>query len=113
MPSLTEDRLTFRFPDGWSASKLDDWSFYGDCAAPGDAVACSSPSKESESIRLISYTVGCMMGRYSLDEPGLIYAHGGNARFDPTQYRTFPADPDGIVPVTEVHWFAADARTAS
>jgi len=26
--SLTEDRLTFRFPDDWSASKLDDWSFY-------------------------------------------------------------------------------------
>ena len=27
-------------------------------------------------------SVGCMMGRYSLDEPGLIYAHSGNEGFD-------------------------------
>ena len=27
---------------------------------------------------LISYAIGCMMGRYSLDEPGLVYAHSGN-----------------------------------
>ena len=30
---------------------------------------------------LISYSVGCMMGRYSLDQPGLIYAHSGNDQF--------------------------------
>ena len=30
---------------------------------------------------LISYAIGCMMGRYSLDEPGLIYAHSGNIGF--------------------------------
>ena len=28
---------------------------------------------------LVSYAIGCMMGRYSLDEPGLIYAHSGGA----------------------------------
>ena len=28
---------------------------------------------------LVSYAIGCMMGRYSLDEPGLIYAHSCNA----------------------------------
>ena len=49
------------------------------------------------------------MGCYSLDTPGLIYAHGGNVGFDPGQYRTFPADPDGIVPVMESDWFADDA----
>ncbi len=32
--------------------------------------------------RLISYAIGCMMGRYSLDKPGLIYAHSGNKGFD-------------------------------
>ena len=47
---------------------------------------------------LVSYTIGCMMGRYSLDAPGLIYAHSGGAGFDPRLYTTFPADPDGIVP---------------
>ncbi len=31
---------------------------------------------------LISYAIGCMMGRYRLDKPGLIYAHSGNIDFD-------------------------------
>ena len=34
------------------------------------------------SAQLVSYAVGCMMGRYSLDEPGLIYAHSGNEGFE-------------------------------
>lgn len=58
---------------------------------------------------LVSYAVGCMFGRYSLDEPGLIYAHAGNEGFDPTRYATFPADADGIVPVSDMPWFPDDA----
>jgi hypothetical protein len=58
---------------------------------------------------LISYAIGCMMGRYSLDEPGLIYAHAGNVGFDASRYGTFPADADGIVPITDELWFADDA----
>ncbi|MDD5403802.1 MAG: BREX-1 system adenine-specific DNA-methyltransferase PglX [Sulfuricella sp.] len=58
---------------------------------------------------LVSYAIGCMMGRYSLDEPGLIYAHAGNIGFDPTRYSTFPADADGIVPLTDELWFEDDA----
>lgn len=58
---------------------------------------------------LISYIIGCMMGRYSLDEPGLIYAHAGNEGFDATRYKTFPADADGIVPITDEFWFEDDA----
>jgi hypothetical protein len=58
---------------------------------------------------LISYAIGCMMGRYSLDEPGLIYAHSGNEGFDPSRYQTFPADEDGIIPVMDDDWFADDA----
>ena len=58
---------------------------------------------------LVSYAIGCMMGRYSLDEPGLIYAHSGNAGFDASRYTTFPADPDGIVPLTDSDWFDDDA----
>lgn len=50
-----------------------------------------------------------MMGRYSLDEPGLIYAHSGNKGFDPSKYTSFPADEDGIVPITETSWFPDDA----
>ena len=58
---------------------------------------------------LISYAIGCMMGRYSLDEPGLIYARSGNVDFDPNHYTTFPADGDGIVPLTDTEWFDDDA----
>ena len=58
---------------------------------------------------LVSYAIGCMMGRYSLDEPGLIYAHSGNAGFDASRYNTFPADSDGIVPLTDNEWFDDDA----
>ena len=58
---------------------------------------------------LLSYAVGCMMGRYSLDVPGLIYAHAENKEFDPKKYKTFPADEDGIIPITEREWFDDDA----
>ena len=59
--------------------------------------------------QLVSYVIGCIMGRYSLDAPGLIYAHSGGAGFDATRYTTFPADPDGIVPLTDSDWFDDDA----
>ena len=58
---------------------------------------------------LVSYAIGCMMGRYSLDAPGLIYAHSGGVGFNPSHYITFPADPDGIVPLTGSDWFDDDA----
>jgi len=58
---------------------------------------------------LISYAIGCMMGRYSLDKPGLIYAHNGNIGFDSSQYKNFPADKDGIIPITDIEWFDDDA----
>ncbi|MEO7917362.1 MAG: hypothetical protein ABIR16_06930, partial [Dokdonella sp.] len=58
---------------------------------------------------LVSYAIGCMMGRYSLDEPGLIYANAGNIGFDASRYKSFPADADGIVPLTEDLWFEDDA----
>ena len=62
---------------------------------------------------LVSYAIGCMMGRYSLDAPGLIYAHSSNEGFDALldegRYATFPADDDGIVPITDREWFSDDA----
>jgi len=58
---------------------------------------------------LISYAIGCMMGRYSLDEPGLIYAHSNNMDFHPSKYKTFPADDDGILPIMDMEWFEDDA----
>jgi type II restriction/modification system DNA methylase subunit YeeA len=65
--------------------------------------------REDTMKELVSYTVGCMMGRYSIDEPGLIYAHTGNQGFDPSRYQTFKADDDGIIPLTDKEWFSDDA----
>jgi hypothetical protein len=76
---------------------------------PDDQITLYRPDREEDIKRLLSYAVGCMMGRYSLDTEGLIYAHSGNEGFDASQYTKFPADEDGIVPVTEVPWFDEDA----
>ncbi|KPM01487.1 BREX-1 system adenine-specific DNA-methyltransferase PglX [Vibrio splendidus] len=62
---------------------------------------------------LVSYSLGCMMGRYSLDREGLVYAHSSNEGFTELEnegaYRTFPADDDGIIPLTDLEWFSDDA----
>ncbi|MDP2828190.1 MAG: BREX-1 system adenine-specific DNA-methyltransferase PglX [Sulfuricellaceae bacterium] len=76
---------------------------------PEDQITLVCADREKDCQRLISYAIGCIMGRYSLDEPGLIYAHAGNIGFDPTRYQTFPADADGIVPLTDELWFEDDA----
>ncbi len=76
---------------------------------PESQITLARADREKDCQRLISYAIGCMMGRYSLDEPGLIYAHAGNVGFEPGRYTTFPADADGIVPITDELWFADDA----
>lgn len=53
----------------------------------------------------LSYTVGCMFGRYSLDEEGLAYAGG---EFDISKYKTFPADKDNIIPILSDSYFEDD-----
>lgn len=61
---------------------------------------------------LLSYSIGCMMGRYSLDREGLVYAHADNEDFNALveegAYATFTADEDGILPLTSDNWFPDD-----
>jgi len=76
---------------------------------PLDQITLARADKEKDTRRLLSYFIGCLMGRYSLDEPGLIYADAGNVGFDPTRYNAFQADDDGIVPVTDMEWFPQEA----
>lgn len=61
---------------------------------------------------LVSYAIGCMMGRYSLDKSGLILASQGETLDD--YYRQIPVasfapDDDGILPLNDQEWFADDA----
>lgn len=53
----------------------------------------------------ISYSVGCMFGRYSLDADGLAFAGG---EWDESKYKTFPADKDAIIPVCDREYFEDD-----
>ncbi|KLI66367.1 Type II restriction enzyme [Vibrio vulnificus CladeA-yb158] len=65
--------------------------------------------------QLTSFVVGCMMGRYSLDREGLVYAQSGNNDFkelvDSGAYKSFPADDDGIVPLADEEWLFDDDAT--
>ena len=54
---------------------------------------------------LISYAVGCMFGRYSLDETGLAYAGG---EWDDRKYTTFIPDKDNCIPITDEAYFEDD-----
>ncbi|WP_314625874.1 BREX-1 system adenine-specific DNA-methyltransferase PglX, partial [uncultured Selenomonas sp.] len=53
----------------------------------------------------ISYAVGCMFGRYSLDMPGLVYAGG---EWDDSKYTTFLPDEDAILPICDDEYFDDD-----
>lgn len=58
-----------------------------------------------EIVSLISYAVGCMFGRYSLDVDGLAYAGGA---WDPGKYKTFLPDDDNIIPICDDEYFDDD-----
>jgi len=90
---------------------IDAYSLQDDLSpeVPDDQITLYRPNREEDIKRLLSYAIGCMMGRYSLDKPGLIYTHSGNTDFDLSQYSTFPADSDGIIPIMETDWFPDDA----
>ena len=53
----------------------------------------------------ISYAVGCMFGRYSLDIDGLVYAGG---KWDASKYASFAEDKDNIIPMCDDEYFEDD-----
>lgn len=58
-----------------------------------------------EIVSLVSYAVGCMFGRYSLDKDGLAYAGG---EWDESKYKTFIPDADNCIPITDEEYFEDD-----
>lgn len=58
-----------------------------------------------EIVSLVSYAVGCMFGRYSLDVDGLAYAGG---EWDGSKYKTFIPDADNCIPITDEEYFKDD-----
>lgn len=69
-------------------------------------------TKADEVKSLISYAVGCIMGRYSLDKPGLVLANQGDGLSEYLQQvpePSFTPDADGIIPLTDIEYFHDDA----
>ena len=63
------------------------------------------PDEREIVTRFISYAVGCMFGRYSLDEKGVVYAGG---EWVESQYYTFKTDRDNIIPICDDEYFDDD-----
>ena len=71
-----------------------------------DALSSVSQAELQREIRsLISYAVGCMFGRYSLDVDGLAYAGG---EWDNSKYASFAVDKDNIIPICDDEYFEDD-----
>lgn len=60
----------------------------------------------------ISYAIGCMFGRYSLDKPGLILANAGDTFAEYLKQvpePSFTPDADNVIPLLDGEWFSDDA----
>ncbi|WP_211941869.1 BREX-1 system adenine-specific DNA-methyltransferase PglX [Cylindrospermopsis raciborskii] len=75
---------------------------------PEDQVTIHRADPQRDMRSLISYIIGCIMGRYSLDKPGIIHA---GSKFDPSLHQKFPASNDAIIPITDQTYFPNDILT--
>ncbi len=87
---------------------------------PEEQITLARAETRRDMAAFLSYAVGCMMGRYGLDHPGLILANAGDTLREflekvgkPLAELTFAPDEDGIIPVLDGEWFEDDivART--
>ena len=89
-----------------------------------DQITLARPEAHKDIVSFLSYAIGCMMGRYSLDQPGLILTDSRESQAaqlaayeekvgKPLSEVQFKPDPDGIIPVLDGEWFEDDivART--
>jgi hypothetical protein len=82
---------------------------------PEDQITLARADAKKDMAAFLSYAVGCMMGRYSLDKPWLILADAGDTLEQylakvgkPKEALKFQPDDDGILPVMDVEWFEDD-----
>ncbi|WP_328660727.1 BREX-1 system adenine-specific DNA-methyltransferase PglX [Nocardia salmonicida] len=88
---------------------------FGHMAAPlawDDVVDPETTTTSGDQVRdLVSYAVGCMFGRYSLDEPDLILGDQGSTLDDylaKVPHPTFAPDADNVIPIVDGDWFEDD-----
>lgn len=70
-----------------------------------DKIVIRLADRQRDIKSLISYAVGCMFGRYSLDDDGLVFAGG---EFDLDKYKTFNVVPNNIIQITNELYFEDD-----
>ena len=79
---------------------------------PDDKVSVRLADKTRDIKSFVSYAVGCMVGRYSLDADGLVLANQGDGMAEylaKVPEPTFLPDDDGIIPITDTEYFHDDA----
>lgn len=79
---------------------------------PADKVSVRLANLGRDARSLVSYAVGCIMGRYSLDKPGLVLANQGDGLNEYLAQVPNPSlmpDDDGIIPLMDVEYFHDDA----
>lgn len=72
---------------------------------PENEITLRKPDLRRTILAFISYAIGCSLGRYSLEDDGIVYAGG---QFDGKRYQMFPADNDNILPVLPFAYFEDD-----
>jgi hypothetical protein len=78
---------------------------------PENQITLARADRSTDMAAFLSYAVGCMMGRYSLDVEGLILANAGDTLEDfraKVNTPTFLPDDDAILPVLDGEWFTDD-----
>ena len=107
-------RLTKSWCDELKSNEETLNSIYTEVYGLSDEIKNSIPDRDisirlsdlTSNIRsLISYAVGCMFGRYSLDVEGLAYAGG---EWDSSKYSTIIPDKDNIIPICDDDYFDGD-----
>ncbi|KOT97328.1 restriction endonuclease [Streptomyces sp. NRRL F-4711] len=112
----THDRARARLADVETRINDDIAAAYGlsgeiPCAVAPEEVTLRATGRASVIKDLVSYAVGCMLGRYSLDEPGLILAGQGGTLQDylsKVPNPSFMPVADNVIPVVDGDWFEDD-----
>ena len=85
-------------------------SIYGlenelDSAVPEDEISVSLANSKRDVKSLLSYAIGCMLGRYSLSQRRLVY---GGGKWQDEKYQLFMPDDDNIIPITDEEYLEDD-----
>lgn len=89
-------------------AKIDEYFehyYHTSTSSKQRVVSVSTANIQRDVKSLISFAVGCMFGRYSLDEEGVVYAGG---EWLPERYKTILPDANGIIPISDDEYFQDD-----